>query len=55
MLTPGESPRLAKFRTHDRSRIAVPKQKEVAVQTNDELASMPLLQALTELESSAQG
>ena len=54
MLAPRESPRLTKFRRQDKNRIAVPKPKELAVQTNDELASMPLLQALTELESSAQ-
>src|ERR1700740_476604 len=37
------------------SRIAAPNPKETAVLTKDELASIPLLQALTELESSARG
>ena len=44
MLAPRESPRLTKFRRQDKSRIAGQKPKEPAVQTNDELASMPLLQ-----------
>ena len=55
MLLPREPPRLTKVRRQDKSRIAGPKPKELAVRTNDELVSMPLLRALIELNSSAQG